>query len=539
MCRVISGPQVRRVEDEYFSVQVVLEEDVDLHLCIYHKGELLKSHCDVRKVPLSSKLFFYILKSEVDLCSDELYSYDVIHGQVSIIKDLSLGLVEESELPSFTFGSERILTGSCRQLSSEQDDCLPKMLDRFNDDKLRPQVLILTGDQVYADDLCSDLLDKIKEICQTYDLPTTALDLKDRKDFCQSIGLTSMKSSHHLLSLGEFIALYLLSWSEELWEKDSSIVDLRDLKKVRKLFANVPTYMQMDDHDVSDDLKINEYWLEGLKEQGQRVVANAYATGYLFQIMGNYKRYRTYDELIVAYLKEEVHDCSMGRRIINDADWSNELILGNKAFVFFDTRNHRLGGSDSQSPAGLIIESKLKKQLSKCVSDELVIISPSPVYGYEPIESLQERLAFLPQSVSLIDREGWHAPPKGSEEAKSMDVLEALLSMASAKRIVIISGDVHYSFVRNVNLCNKQVTQVVSSSLKNKPPLTLLARLGFNWYNKYSKNTQYLSSDQGQKIIHHSNYCFLILESEIEICMYSRGIEHKFKLDNVTNDLDR
>jgi len=539
MCRVISGPQMRRVENNYFSVQIVLEEDVELDLCLYHKEELLKSHCDVRKVALSSKLFFYILKSEVDLCSDELYSYDVIHGQVSIIKDLSLGLVEESELPSFTFGSERILTGSCRQLSSEQDDCLPKMLDRFNDDKLRPQVLILTGDQVYADDLCSDLLDKIKEICQTYDLPTTALDLKDRKDFCQFIGLTSMKSSHHLLSLGEFIALYLLSWSEELWEKDSSIVDLRDLKKVRKLFANVPTYMQMDDHDVSDDLKINEYWLEGLKEQGQRVVANAYATGHLFQIMGNYKLNNSYDELIVAYLKEEVTDCSTVRRIINDADWSNELIIGNKAFVFFDTRNHRLGGLNAQSPAGLMKESKLKQQLSDCVSDELIIISPSPVYGYEAIESLQERLAFLPQSVSLIDREGWHAPTKEGEEAKSLHALEALLSMASAKRIVIISGDVHYSFVRNVNLSNKQVTQVVASALKNKPPLTVLARLGFNLYNYLSKNSNYLSSDQGKKIIHYSNYCFLVLESEIEICMYSRGIEHKFKLDNVTNDLDR
>lgn len=539
MCRVISGPQVRRVEDEYFSVQIVLEEDVVLDLCLYHKGELINTDCDVRKVALSPKLFFYMLKSEVALCSNKLYSYDIKYGQFSIIRGLSLGLGGKGRLPSFTFGNTRILTGSCRQLSSEQDDYLPRMLERFNEDKLRPQALLLTGDQVYADDLCSDLLDKIKEICQTYDLPTTDLDLKDRKDFCQSIGLTSMKSTNHLLSLGEFIALYLLSWSEELWKNDSSLVNLKDLRRVRKLFANVPTYMQMDDHDVSDDLKINQYWLEGLKEQGHEVIANAYATGYLFQIMGNYKRYSTYDELIVAYLKEEVHDYSMGRRIINDADWSNALILGNKTFVFFDTRNHRLGGSGSQSPAGLIIESKLKKQLSNCASDELIIVSPSPVYGYEPIESLQERLAFLPQSVSLIDREGWHAPPKGSEEAKSMDVLESLLLISKAKRIMIISGDVHYSFVRNVNLSNKQVTQIVASSLKNKPPLTFLVRLGFNLYNKYSKNTQYLSSDQGQKIIHHSNYCFLILESEIEICMYSRGIEHKFKLNNVTNDLDR
>lgn len=58
---------------------------------------------------------------------------------------------------------------------------------------------------------------------------------------------------------------------------------------MRKLLANIPTYMIFDDHDVTDDWNITGSWYDGVRESplGRRIVSNALAAYWAFQGWGN------------------------------------------------------------------------------------------------------------------------------------------------------------------------------------------------------------------------------------------------------------
>jgi hypothetical protein len=400
---------------------------------------------------------------------------------------------------------------------------LAQMSRNYQDTK--PSALLLTGDQIYADDIGSSVLKRVRKVCEHLNLDVFESSIS-RSDFSTSIGLTSAKSKNHLLSFGELLAIYLLSWSEKLWHESSKVQDMYD---VRCFLAQVPVYMIMDDHDVSDDLKINQAWEHQLKPDGYRYLADAYALGWIFQGMGNLREACEYDELIKQYIENETSRNALSQRVVKEADWSFSFTDNDRSILFLDTRNHRYGGKDFKSPAGLISPEALHCQFSKLSeSKDIILVSASPVYGFECVEKLQDDLSFLPDSVTLIDRESWHAPSAHSAEGMCLKVLEDKLNDLSCERLLIISGDTHYSYVRELSLYNKKAIQIVSSALKNKPPLNMLANFVFSKFNQFSKSEKYLNSDQDEKILYHSNYCSLDLKGEMKIQMYSRDQEHKF-----------
>ena len=63
----------------------------------------------------------------------------------------------------------------------------------------------------------------------------------------------------------------------------------RGLARVRRVLANIPTYMVFDDHDVTDDWNLNPLWLDRVLTTplGVTVVRNALITYALFQDWGN------------------------------------------------------------------------------------------------------------------------------------------------------------------------------------------------------------------------------------------------------------
>ena len=84
---------------------------------------------------------------------------------------------------------------------------------------------------------------------------------------------TSERASNHLLSFSEFAAMYLMAWNVQNWP--TSYPDIgtiphqmqsvyrkeieqlerarRVLPAVRRVLANIPTYMIFDDHEITDD----------------------------------------------------------------------------------------------------------------------------------------------------------------------------------------------------------------------------------------------------------------------------------------------
>ena len=142
--------------------------------------------------------------------------------------------------------------------------------------------------------------------------PGTRSDIaRDFGGFTAMLVNQSEKSKSHLFGLGEYCAMYLLVWSPILWCThfpkgkdicpnskqakvwDKEVVELegfaRNLWRVRRALANIPTYMICDDHDVSDDLFLNREWCYRVlgKPLGRRVVQNALLAYAVFQAWGN------------------------------------------------------------------------------------------------------------------------------------------------------------------------------------------------------------------------------------------------------------
>ncbi|MEG3869033.1 PhoD-like phosphatase [Microcoleus sp. MON2_D6] len=142
--------------------------------------------------------------------------------------------------------------------------------------------------------------------------PGTRSDIaRDFGGFTAMLVNKPKNAKSHLFSLGEYYAMYLLVWSPVLWCTsfpkgkdicpnskqakvwDREVVELngfaRNLWRVRRALANIPTYMICDDHDVSDDFYLNREWCYRVlgKPLGRRVVQNALLAYAVFQAWGN------------------------------------------------------------------------------------------------------------------------------------------------------------------------------------------------------------------------------------------------------------
>ena len=193
----------------------------------------------------------------------------------------------------------------------------------------RPSALVLTGDQIYGDEVAGPLIGHLTRLGaellgagDTTSVPgVPALDrlvAYGRQELSHQLGFTSGKAGNHLFSLGEFAAMYLVAWDEANWPQRlpdraealsagrgsclaarqrrryaSELADLeaarRALPAVRRVLANVPTYMIFDDHDVTDDWNLTREWHDQVWRSpgGRRVVANALAAYWAFQGWGN------------------------------------------------------------------------------------------------------------------------------------------------------------------------------------------------------------------------------------------------------------
>jgi hypothetical protein len=339
------------------------------------------------------------------------------------------GLLPSFAPPPSQLTNLNLLYGSCRRPGHPTPDALAMVDDlifgddRYKDPRARPHQLFLGGDQIYADDVLPIHMLLVEEaavplIGSTRDaagasvpiehLPLdqmlTLVDGKKAKDpnplegyanedpavtakdpcipadrvhfpegrrlqlTIHDAQLTSEDGASHVLSLGEFAALYLSVWSPALWGTnvvgakfapdasappaeaqpfswdqelppyvkglpgEGAIVmpaisfpervaghlyvvprepkpaksafkqqkSLRDdfqvlqefhrtLPKVQRAMANVPTYMILDDHDVTDDYFLNPVWRTRVlgRKLGQAIIGNAMIAYALFQDWGN------------------------------------------------------------------------------------------------------------------------------------------------------------------------------------------------------------------------------------------------------------
>ena len=274
-------------------------------------------------------------------------------------------------LPPKELKDLKLAHGSCRSTDNEFLDGMPWLDDllsrggAYKSATQRPHQLFLTGDQIYADEVSRPLLHMLgAAVTELFGATKEQLPFRDKSParavvaaeanlanfpvgrrgslVANEAGFTSLASGH-LLSFGEFCAMYLFVWSNVLWgdkltavpnadqlppedfasqikppafaelftktgsgetidfdfdpytqeDRDTDVARLtefhRTLPKVRRALANIPTYMIFDDHEITDDWFLNMTWRDRVLAAplGRAIVRNGMLAYALFQGWGN------------------------------------------------------------------------------------------------------------------------------------------------------------------------------------------------------------------------------------------------------------
>jgi hypothetical protein len=431
----------------------------------------------------------------------------------------------------YTETPETILHGSCRKPHFHSDDALAQVdvlhKNAFKKQNDFPDLLLMTGDQIYADDVAGPMLKAIHSVIDrlglyhealegavvtnTNELATHEHGYYEREQLLPQIAtntvlssiffgakkkpvFTSVNAQNHLIGSAEIIAMYLLVWSDTLWadiniDKDGippkyhAIFDkehealngfVKQLPQVRRALAHIPTYMIFDDHDVTDDWNLTRGWEQEVygNPLSKRMIGNALIGYLLCQGWGNAPKK-------VAPLIAKVQE-SMGESGLNSHDEVIDDLLDFDQWHYrldttppievLDTRTQRWRSeSNMNKPSGLMDwEALCDFQHSIIGKESVIVVSAAPIYGVKVIEAIQKVFTFFGKALT-VDAENWMAH-KGTANV----ILNIFRHYKTPPDFIILSGDVHYSFVYDVRLRFRRnsphITQFTCSGLKNAFP---------------------------------------------------------------------
>jgi hypothetical protein len=104
--------------------------------------------------------------------------------------------------------------------------------------------------------------------------------------------------------------------------------------------------------------------------------------------------------------------------------------------------------------------------------DAAILVSAAPMFGVKLIETIQAMFAMAGKPL-VVDAENWMA-----HDGAANAMLNIFLQHNTPQKFVILSGDVHYSFVYDIELRHQdqqpEIWQITSSGVKNRFPDRLL-----------------------------------------------------------------
>ncbi|HET8791843.1 MAG TPA: alkaline phosphatase family protein, partial [Modicisalibacter sp.] len=133
-------------------------------------------------------------------------------------------------------------------------------------------------------------------------------------------------------------------------------------------------------------------------------------------------------------------------------------------------------------PSGLMDWEALSEFQQDLIGEpSIVIVSPAPMFGVKLIESVQRIFSWVGKPL-LVDAENWMA-----HRGAASVMLNIFRHTRTPGNYVILSGDVHYSFVYDVRIRQRRergpsIWQITSSGLKNEFPDTLL-----DWFDRLNR----------------------------------------------------
>ena len=563
--KIIAGPIVRRASARQVCFWLITNKAYKFSVKLFsHQQQITwfdaqlddKQHCQIQ-VGVHAFVNFFTLEPNIDILCGSRVSYDIIlldnDGSKSYLGKLIPSLLYLGQAyPSFLIRRQirQMLHGSCRKPHHDSDDGLVIVDQQIKlgllDQIEPPDLIMMSGDQVYTDDVAVPTLVAIKQTIDSLGLFHEELEgstISNSKEifehthcFYQRPELlpddpsttntysqffagkrkpifTSVNASNHLISLAEVMAMYILTWSPEMWRRvnisDEAIPELfkqkfaeeqtiienfvAGLDKVRRALAHVRVYMIFDDHDITDDWNLTRGWEDAVYGNlfAKRIVGNALVGYWLCQGWGNDPdKLKPLFESCRAFFTEKgviQHDML----VQNLLDWEHwhYCLETSPTLVVLDTRTPRWRSESSLSkPSGLMDWEALCELQQELIGQEAVImVSAAPIFGVKLIETIQRIFTFFGGALT-VDAENWMAH-KGTASV----MLNIFRNRKTPPNFVILSGDVHYSFVYDITLRfrhnSPNITQITSSGIKNEFPDKLLKwfdRLNRILYSKYS-----------------------------------------------------
>ncbi|MBL4834720.1 MAG: hypothetical protein JKY26_12195 [Pseudomonas sp.] len=315
---IIAGPILRRLEPSRLLIWLVATERLPMELTLQRAGadQVMPIEPDgpaCRVLAVGARAFVHLLDVRLaePLPVDTLIEYDLAwraggeqHTLASALPHL---LHPGRTRPSLMIASSNrtLLHGSCRKPHYPCGDGLVRadawLAERLDQPDQRPAWLIMSGDQVYVDDVAGPMLRAVHLLVErlglfdeklegaTVDdsqslyrsehcyyrreelLPDIQLNMPLRERFfggAKKPVFTSAHAHNHLMTFGEVLAMYLLSWSPQPWrlidlqapelspeqaanyaqEKVAIDAFVQGLPQSARVMAHLPSLMIFDDN---------------------------------------------------------------------------------------------------------------------------------------------------------------------------------------------------------------------------------------------------------------------------------------------------
>ena len=374
----------------------------------------------------------------------------------------------------------RVSFGSCRWAAppgDEKDPVGPDALDTLaarmaaDPDGERPDVLLLLGDQVYAD--------------ETSD--ATRRWLAARRDLSDPPG-------NEVADFEEYTRLYYESWLDP---------------EVRWLLSTVPSCMIFDDHDVIDDWNTSAAWLEDMRATPwwRERLLSGLMSYWVHQHLGNLSPDELADDPLYAAVRGTPDGTDELRAFACKADadpssvrWSYRRDFGRVRLLMVDTRAARVLDEENRAmldpgEAEWLREQALQERASYdhlLIGTSLPWLLPHLVHDAEAWDAALCRgdrgarwARFGEDLRRRADLEHWAAFP-GSFAALAELIAEAGSGAEAPATVLVLSGDVHHAYVAEPTWVSgaapdARVLQLTCSPVHNSIPLSIRLGFRFGW----------------------------------------------------------
>ncbi|MGW7405653.1 alkaline phosphatase D family protein [Streptomyces sp. NPDC054833] len=373
----------------------------------------------------------------------------------------------------------RVVFGSCRWAARPGDgtdpagpDALDALAARTAADPggERPDVLLLLGDQVYADEVS----------------PATRRWLAARRDLEDPPG-------GEVADYEEYTRLYYESWLDP---------------EVRWLLSTVPSCMIFDDHDVIDDWNTSASWLADMRATAwwQERLLSGLMSYWVYQHLGNLSPGELATDPLYAAVRETPDGTDVLRAFTAGADadpssvrWSYRRDFGRVRLLMVDTRAARVLDEESRAMLDPGEAAWLREQVlgDRGSYDHLLVgtslpwLLPHLVHDAETWNAALcrgdrgARWARFGEGLRRrADLEHWAAFP-ASFTALTELFAEAGSGPGAPATVCVLSGDVHHAYVAEpawpAGGPGARVLQLTCSPVHNAVPLSLRLGFRFGW----------------------------------------------------------